>query len=279
VLAFTPVTLWFVAPLLSLSMPFDAVLFVPGLLVFPLAVAVAILRYRLTEADIIVNRTIAYSALMAILAGVFTASIIVSQKVFVALTGDKSDAAIVITTLIVGAAFAPIRKRLERFVDTQFGQVPDRARDLKQFGEQVRSFTQMCDAEQVAKRLLEEAVSGLQAQSGAISLVAKGQPKTVVTCGRWTGETWISVPLEDKGIRYGILFLGPHQDQTPYGRDEFETLQKVVVEVTRAVRLAMATHGPPLILSATGGRLGGMGQGEQPVTAPDDGAEREAVVL
>lgn len=83
------------------------------------ALAIAILRYRLYEIDLIINRTLVYGALSAILAGVYTASITLSQRVFTAVTGERSDAAIVLTTLIVAATFTPLKTRLQAVVDAR----------------------------------------------------------------------------------------------------------------------------------------------------------------
>jgi len=81
------------------------------------AMAIAILRYGLYEIDLIINRTLVYGALSAVLAGVYTASITLSQRVFMAVTGERSDAAIVLTTLIVAATFTPLKARLQAVVD------------------------------------------------------------------------------------------------------------------------------------------------------------------
>ena len=83
------------------------------------AIAIAILRYRLYEIDLIINRTLVYGALSAILAGVYTASITLSQRVFMAVTGERSDAAIVLTTLVVAATFTPLKTRLQAVVDAR----------------------------------------------------------------------------------------------------------------------------------------------------------------
>ncbi len=86
----------------------------------PVAAGVAILRYRLYEIDLIISRTIVYGVLTAILAGVYTASITLSQRVFVAVTGEKSDGAIVLTTLIVVSTFTPLKTRLQALVDRRW---------------------------------------------------------------------------------------------------------------------------------------------------------------
>jgi hypothetical protein len=239
-IAFIPVSSWFVAPLFRVPMPFDAVLFIPGLVIFPLSIGVAILRYRLSEADSLVNRTLVYGVLTAMLAGSFPAAIGLVQKLFVALTGEKSDAAIVITTLIAASLYAPLKGRLERFVSARFREAPDRTRDLRQFGEEVRAFTRLSEPEQITAQLLSEAVASLGAQSGAISLIVNGHLKTQHTAGRWTGEAWLSLPLEYGGTRYGLLFLGPTQDARQYSREEFKVLRGIAGDVARAIHVDTA---------------------------------------
>lgn len=92
--------------------------------VVPLALLIAILRYRLFDIDLVINRTLVYGPLTAILAGLFAALIRITQYLFVAVTGEKSDIAIVITTLVVTAAFHPVRVRLQKLVDAHFKEVP-----------------------------------------------------------------------------------------------------------------------------------------------------------
>ncbi len=79
--------------------------------IIPVTLSVAVLRYRLYQIDLIINRALVYGALTAILAGLYSASISLFQKVFIALTGEKSDAAIVLTTLILASTFTPIKTR------------------------------------------------------------------------------------------------------------------------------------------------------------------------
>jgi hypothetical protein len=88
------------------------------------AIAIAILRYRLYEIDLIINRTLVYGALSAILAGIYTASITLSQRIFTAVTGERSDAAIVLTTLIVVSLFTPLKTKLQETVDRRLKTPP-----------------------------------------------------------------------------------------------------------------------------------------------------------
>jgi len=110
--------------LAALAAPLGVSPFLPGQILFAAtaffaaaAIAIAIFRFRLYEIDFIINRTLVYGALSAILAGVYTASITLSQRLFMAVTGERSDAAIVLTTLIVAATFTPVKTRLQAVVD------------------------------------------------------------------------------------------------------------------------------------------------------------------
>ena len=93
----------------------------------PISLMIAILRYRLWGIDLLINRTLVYVPLTAILAGIFAACISLSQKLSAALTGQQSDAATVLTTLIVVAAFDPLKHGLQQLVDKRFKETPDAA--------------------------------------------------------------------------------------------------------------------------------------------------------
>jgi hypothetical protein len=237
-LAFGLLTIWFFAPIFHANFMFNIALILPPLLLFPLSVGIAIIRYRLWEIDSIVNRTIVYGLLTAILAGVFTALVGLSQKLFVFFTGDKSDAAIIITTLIVASLFDPIKSRLHGWVDRQFKELPDQTRELRAFGEQVQMYIQMNDAHKITYRLLDEAARCLQAENGAINLGSEDKFQTIHTYGHWKGDVRVSIPLETEGERFGFLLLGPRRSGHVYTRQESELLQQVAIQVSSAIRLS-----------------------------------------
>ncbi len=79
----------------------------------PIAITIAILRYRLYDIDALISRAFVYGALTAVLAGIYTASIRLFNAFFVAATGESSDIALVITTLILATTFTPMKRRLE----------------------------------------------------------------------------------------------------------------------------------------------------------------------
>jgi hypothetical protein len=98
------------------------VLSMVGLMCLPIAVGIAILRYRLYEIDIIINRTLVYGPLTATLALVYFGGVAMTQLVFRTLTGQhqQPQLAIVISTLVIAALFNPLRRRIQSFIDRRF---------------------------------------------------------------------------------------------------------------------------------------------------------------
>jgi hypothetical protein len=127
---------WFLAAVSLAAVPF-ALIFVPGtggletalvaaigLMLVPFAVGIAVTRYRLYEIDHLINRTLVYVPLTALLAGLYAATVTLLQRVFQSVTGDRSDAAIIISTLVLASVFTPLRKWLEGIVERRFKPVP-----------------------------------------------------------------------------------------------------------------------------------------------------------
>jgi hypothetical protein len=90
------------------------------LLAIPIAIAIAILRYRLYDIDILIRRTLQYSLLTGLLALFYFGGILLLQSIFRALTGEDSQFAIVISTLGIAALFSPLRLRVQEFIDRRF---------------------------------------------------------------------------------------------------------------------------------------------------------------
>ena len=91
-----------------------------ALLIVPLFTYIAILKYRLYEIDIIINRTLVYGSLTATLVALYFGGIVVLQRVFVTLTGQQSTLAVVASTLLIAALFTPLRRRIQGFIDRRF---------------------------------------------------------------------------------------------------------------------------------------------------------------
>lgn len=95
-------------------------LLVLALLVMPACFAIAMLRYRLWDIDIVVSRTLVYGALTLMLAAIYFPSMLLLQQIFQVLVGHRSPLAVIAATLGVAILFNPLRTRLNHFVDSRF---------------------------------------------------------------------------------------------------------------------------------------------------------------
>src|SRR5919112_1810315 len=91
-----------------------------GIGAVPVVVGIAILKYRLYEIDIIINRTLVYGSLTATLVAIYFGGIVLLQRVFVVFTGQKSTLAVVASTLLIAALFNPLHRRIQSFIDRSF---------------------------------------------------------------------------------------------------------------------------------------------------------------
>jgi hypothetical protein len=89
-------------------------------LIFPVAVALAVLRYRLFDVDILIRKTVKYGVLTAVLGLVYYGSVLLLQGVFTRVTGEGSAVALVLSTLLIAALFTPSRRRIQGFIDGRF---------------------------------------------------------------------------------------------------------------------------------------------------------------
>ena len=115
-----------------------------GFVSLPIAVGIAILRYRLYDIDVVINRTLVYGPLTAMLVLVYLGGVVSLQYVFRALTGQGSQVAVVASTLIIAALFNPLRRRVQAFVDRRFYRNKyDAARVLADFSARLRDETDL----------------------------------------------------------------------------------------------------------------------------------------
>jgi hypothetical protein len=112
----------------------------------PVAMGLAIFRYRLYEIDLLINRTLVYGALTAMLVGVYVGSIVVLQGLLRALTGQEQQPqlAVVVSTLVIAALFNPLRRRIQGFIDKRFYRRKyDVAKTLESFSDKLRDETDL----------------------------------------------------------------------------------------------------------------------------------------
>lgn len=110
----------------------------------PIAVGFAVLRYRLYDIEVIINRALVYGSLTLFLIFTYLASVVSLQYVFRTISGRDSELAVVASTLAIAALFVPLRRRLQRFVDRRFYRSKyDARRTLEAFSKRLRDETDL----------------------------------------------------------------------------------------------------------------------------------------
>jgi ADP-ribosylglycohydrolase len=112
----------------------------------PVAAGIAILKYRLYDIDVVINRTLVYGSLTTALALTYFGGVATTQAIFRALTGQEQQPqlAIVVSTLVIAALFNPLRRQVQAFVDRRFYRRKyDAAKTLAAFSAKLRNETDL----------------------------------------------------------------------------------------------------------------------------------------
>jgi hypothetical protein len=116
------------------------------MLLIPLSVAFAVLRYRLYDIDVVVNRTLVYGILTAMLVAAYLGCVTVAQTALQAVTGraEQSQLLVVGSTLTIAAIFQPLRSRIQFFIDSRFYRRKyDARKTLEEFAAKLRDETNL----------------------------------------------------------------------------------------------------------------------------------------
>ena len=213
----------------------QTVLFLP-LLLIPLSIGVAILRYQLWDIDIVINRTLVYGALTATIVGLYALVVGGLARVFHAQEGDL--AASLVAAGVIAVLFAPLRERLQRGANRlMYGERDDPYRVLSRLGSRLES-TLAPDA--VLPAVAKTVKEALKLPYVAIQLRRQNGFETAAAAGDPVDQTLEEVPLVYGGETVGRLMLGPRAGEenfAPADRRLLEDLAHQIGVAAHAVRL------------------------------------------
>ncbi len=147
-----------------------------GFTVIGVSLAVAVLRYRLFDIDVIIRRTLVYSIVTALLALVYFGGVAVLQAIFSRLIGGESTLAIVISTLAIAGLFAPLRNRVQTFVDRRFyRQKYDAEHTLEAFSARMRDEVDLDRITADLVNVVEQTIQPAQISLWVVELPSAGE--------------------------------------------------------------------------------------------------------
>jgi len=152
----------------------DEILFVASLQCLWIATGVAVLRYRLYDVDLVVNRALVYTVLTTLLVIIYFVAVAAFQMVLRPLPGDESQLAVVASTLAIAAVFNPLRIRMQELIDRRFyHRKYDARKTLETFSHKLREET---DLDRLGGELVSAVQETMQPQHASLWLRPTDEP-------------------------------------------------------------------------------------------------------
>jgi hypothetical protein len=210
----------------------DEWLFLASIFPFPVSFAIAIVRYRLYDIDILINRTLVYGPLTALVAGTYAAAVGLAKLAFEAITGAPSDGEIVVATLVAAGVFWMFRVRMIALVDRHFKDPREPIKDLRALQQRVSTQTLFAtpasiDKSKLASHVLESCIEALNARAGTLVFSVDGARKTLARGeAQWLPALEVSLTLDGKTL--GKLSLSERRDARPHSPRDAAALEETV---------------------------------------------------
>lgn len=265
VFSFLPVGLYFGSSLVGADILWNPILFLPLLLIFPVSIGLAVMRYQLWDIDNLINRTLVYGVVTALLVGLFAGTVTLLQGMFANVSGFRSTLAAAVATLMIVALFEPLRSRVQTFVDRRFYRTKyDIARTLTEFSAVVRDEVSLdrlkANLFSVIKNTMDPDYLNLcncLDPTGGLDPIGEDDPlrayliehqdvieiervyvkSAALESFRQAGARLI-VPLVSQGQLVGILNLGLRRGERPYSHEDRRLLGLLASQVAPALRVS-----------------------------------------
>jgi signal transduction histidine kinase len=209
-----------------------AVLIAIALWAVYVAIGIAVLRYRLYDIDLLINRTVVYGLLTAGGVGVYVAVVKGAEWLLAEGVGLGGS---LVATAVVAVGFAPARDRLQRWVDRRlYGERHDPVRAMAHLGERLRD----APGGDVLAGVLQAVCETLRLPSASLSVVDGVE---VAAYGR-PGAASESIPLEHEGQQVGALLVSPRTGEQTLGVADRRVLEVLAVPVAVAVHAVVLSQ-------------------------------------
>jgi len=264
--AFLPVGIWFAGPIFNLTLEWNPLIILPSLLLFPLAIGIAMLRYRLWDLEVIINRTLVYGVLTVLIGLVYYTLVLVFEQVFSGFMLQTNPVLIAGSTLVIAALFNPVRNVVQTFIDRRFfRQKYDTAQTVAAFGSILRNEV---DLENLRAGLVSVIQDTMQPTQTTLCSCLEAHPLDVFLINEddplkahllrnnepvETGKLDLSslalqelrsknieliVPLVSQNELVGIITLGPRRSEQSYSIDDRRFLSMLASQAAPALRMA-----------------------------------------
>lgn len=244
-----------------------------SILMLPAAIAISILRYRLWDIDVIVNRTLVYGALSLALGTIYVGSIILLQEAVQGIVRDSNELVIVASTLLIAALFQPLRGRIQAGIDRRFyrrkydadqalatfgatlrdpayadiGKLTDRLREILE-ATVAPEHTSMCFHSSTGHHRSDTSIDIILSEDDSLCDFLR-QTGESIELGRIPVEsptvqelrdsgTALVVPVINQGTLLGMLALGPRRSGQAYSSDDRALLNLLASQAGPALRVA-----------------------------------------
>lgn len=245
ILAITPDQALDQAPLISLVV---LVLFSTGMAAIPLGLLVALIRFRLWEADTIISRSAAYAFVTMFVGIVWAASADLAKLIIASIMGQQHEAgATAIGAIIAAGVFGPTQSAVLGWTRRRFGTAADKLAELPA---QIKEWSVTESPRELGERILGSVNAALHPATASLTLETERGSEEIANLSAETDETdpgrhsgpKLNLPLRQGNSLVGTLVLGPRTDGNRYGLKEREALQEIADPLASALRTSATRH-------------------------------------